>query len=152
MKSTKLSTEGHINKTLSIILTILILGTIGTIIYLATSVKSGEFFTEFYMLGPDGKAEGYPTEVTVNEEVSVILGVVNRENVTKEYFIKVKIDDTDIHEIGPFTLIDEDKWEEKVYCSPFTIGNNQKIEYILYMDQQSEPYLTLHLWLDVKSE
>ena len=36
-------------------------------------------FTEFYALGPEGKASGYPRELMVGEETVVILGVVNKE-------------------------------------------------------------------------
>ncbi len=50
-----------------------------TAFFVATSRGSSESFTEFYVLGPGGKAEGYPSEAKVGENATVILGVVNHE-------------------------------------------------------------------------
>ncbi len=39
-----------------------------------------EAYTEFYLLGPDGKAANYPTKLTIGEVGTVITGIVNHEN------------------------------------------------------------------------
>src|SRR5712692_9394248 len=44
--------------------------------------RVGEPFTEFYVLGPGGKAEGYPRRLLVGEPGRVILGVINHEGHT----------------------------------------------------------------------
>jgi len=52
-----------LDKALSVILVIAIIGAIGTLGYVIAKPKVGERFTEFYILGPNGKAEGYPTKL-----------------------------------------------------------------------------------------
>lgn len=49
-----------------------ILGAIGTLAYVIITPKAGERFTEFYILGLEGKADNYPDELTVGEEGRVI--------------------------------------------------------------------------------
>lgn len=54
--------------------------------------KEGEKFTEFYILGPDGNASGYPTNLSVEEEGEVIIGVVNHEYAQVTYQLEVRLD------------------------------------------------------------
>lgn len=49
------------------------------LVYVATTPGPGEQFTEFFILGPGGKAGSYPTDLNVSEEGTVIIGVVNHE-------------------------------------------------------------------------
>ena len=51
--------------------------------------KTGEQFTDFYILGHQGIAEDYPTYLTAGENTSLILGVANHEGQTIEYTIEV---------------------------------------------------------------
>ena len=53
----------RLDKALSIVLILAILGAIGTLAYVIASPKVGERFTEFYILGLEGKAEGYPKKL-----------------------------------------------------------------------------------------
>lgn len=149
MKSTSFLEQTAFSKALSILLIIVIVITIGAIIYLATSGKSGEPFTEFYILGIDGKADNYPSEIAVNESTFVILGIVNRENVKTDYRIEISINGLINNETIPVTLEDQDKWEKEVNFIPHQSGENQKVEFCLYKDQQNDPYLTLYLFVNV---
>jgi uncharacterized membrane protein len=54
-------------KALSISLLIAILAATGCLVYIIAMPKQGEKFTEFYMLGLDGKAEGYPREAIADQ-------------------------------------------------------------------------------------
>ncbi|WP_052294360.1 DUF1616 domain-containing protein [Methanocaldococcus infernus] len=72
----------------TILLIILILCIIGTI-YIFTHPKQMEYFTEFYILGPEGKAYDYPTELYVNETGSVIIGIVNHEGKVMNYTVEI---------------------------------------------------------------
>jgi uncharacterized membrane protein len=51
--------------------------------------KTGETFTEFYLLGPTGKAEGYPRNLTIQENATVIIGIANHENRLINYTVEV---------------------------------------------------------------
>lgn len=39
-----------------------------------------------------------------------------------------------------------------VTITPNKAGTNQKVEFLLYKGEGSEPYLTLRLWLDVQEK
>jgi uncharacterized membrane protein len=138
------------NKALSIALVVLILGSIGTLAYAIVTPKQGEKFTEFYVLGPNGQAEGYPTELSMGEIGRVILGIVNHEGADSlVYSVEVSIDGGLKQTIGPLTLDDEEKWEGEVSFIPDKMGSNQKVEFNLYRQGEDTPYKVLYLWIDV---
>ena len=152
LNSSGWSGSGRLGKALSIILISVILAAIGAIVYMIVTPHVGEKFTEFYILGTDGKDDNYPTEVVLGEEARVILGIVNREYEEVRYRVDVNIDEVANKEIGPVVLAHEEKWEQEVSFIPTEAGENQKVELVLYKQGQSESYLTLRLWLDVKEQ
>ena len=118
--------------------------------FVATSRGSSEQFTEFYVLGPGGKAEAYPTLTKVGENATVILGVVNQEGQDTTYQVGIKIDGEIMDSIDNLSLADDERWEERVAIVPSHAGDDQKVEFLLYKDGGSEPYRSLHLRLDVE--
>jgi len=81
--------ETKLDKVLTIILVITILLTAATFVYVLITPKRIEHFTEFYLLGPDGKTEGYPSVLALGEEATVIIGVNNQEYQTMNYTIEI---------------------------------------------------------------
>jgi len=146
------------DKVLSVVLVVAISGAIGTLGYVVATPKVGERFTEFYILGPEGEAANYTTELSVGEEGRVILGIVNHEQEEASYTVEVWIDgekaklrvegeDKDEISVG---LENEEKWEKEVGFVPQTAGKNQTVEFVLYKD--GKPYFEepLYLWIDVE--
>ena len=143
--------QRSLDRILSIILMAAILGAIGTLGYVIATPKVGEKFTEFYVLELEGKATDYPSEMKVGEEGRVIVGIINREHETVSYRMEVRIDGAKNNEVGPIVLGDEQKWEEIVSFTPHRAGDNQKVQFLLYKNGESEPCLKpLHLWVNVK--
>ncbi|MCL0103756.1 DUF1616 domain-containing protein [Dehalococcoidia bacterium] len=146
--------ESRLDRALSIVLILAIVGAIGTLGYVIASPRVGERFTEFYILGLEGKAEGYPTELTVGEEGRVILGITNREHEIMGYEVKIKVDGVLQRRIGPVELEHEESWREQVGFVPQEPGEDQKVQFVLYkirtLGTEDEPGPTLHLWIDVK--
>ena len=126
-----------------------IITAIGTLIYVISTPKIGERFTEFYILGEGGKAEEYPKELLVEKTGYVILGIVNHEHQPVTYTAKVLIGEEENNSLGPITLEHEEKWQEKIGFTPTQAGKNIKVQFLLYRDNQSEPYRSLHLWLEI---
>lgn len=80
------------NKTdqaLTLILIIVIIIVLASLVYVITIPKTGETFTEFYLLGPAGKAEGYPRNLTTQQNATVIIGVANHEQRQITYNIEI---------------------------------------------------------------
>jgi uncharacterized membrane protein len=143
--------EGVWGKVLAITVVVAILATLGTLGYVIATPKVGETFTEFYILGQDGKAANYPKELKVGEKGEVIVGIVNHEGKEVSYRVEVVAGSQESTEVGPVVLVDEQKWEGEVSFVPEVAGENQKVEFLLYKDGEVEPCLEpLHLWVDVK--
>ena len=138
------------DRTLSIILTLTILGALGMLGYAIASPKVGERFTEFYIEGLEGKAADYPKELVAGEEGKVIVGIINREHEMVTYRVEVAIDEIKNNEVGPVALDHDGEWEEIVGFTPGRAGDNQKVEFLLYKQGQNEVYHRLHLWVDVQ--
>ncbi len=142
--------KGVWGKALTITLVVAILGGLGALGYVLATPKAEETFTEFYILGQEGKAADYPTELKVGEEGRVIVGIINHEGREVSYRVEVVIDSNKTTEVGPVMLADEQKWEGEVGFVSETPGEHQKVEFLLYKGAEVEPCLEpLYLWVDV---
>jgi uncharacterized membrane protein len=150
MKLPQWKKQTRLDKALSAILILSILGAIGALVYVVALPRAEEPFTEFYMLGPEGMAEDYPQELVLGEQAEVTLGIINHEHQDDDYNIEVKLDGENVQGIGPISLAHEEEWQEKLTLVPAKAGEDQKVEFLLYKGEGSEPYLILWLWLDVK--
>ena len=112
-------------KTLSVILIVAILGALAALGYTVATPGSGEKFTEFYILGAEGKAENYPKEVVVGGEVGVIVGIINQEHKTMSYRLEVRIEGVKDNETELPVLEQGEKWQEVVSFIPDETGDNQ---------------------------
>lgn len=136
-------------RALTLLLILSIAGAIGALVFVIANPKAEERFTEFYILGLEGKAEYYPWDLTLGEEGRVILGVVNREHEATEYRVEIAIDGETVQEIGAIILDHEEKWEQEASFAPTRAGPDQKVEFLLYRGTDTEVYQDLHLWVDV---
>lgn len=138
------------DKLLSIVLVVSILGALGALVYVIATPKIGEKFTEFYILGLEGTADDYPSELKIGETGMVTVGIINHEQEDVSYHVEIRPDDgTLIGELEPVILHNDEKWEQEVAFTPVTAGETQKIEFLLFREGDSEPYNQLHLWVNV---
>jgi uncharacterized membrane protein len=128
-----------LNKSLSIVLVLAIIGAIGAIVYFTTTHKSGDAFTEFYLLGPGGKAENFPEKLIVGEKGKVIVGIVNHEHKQTSYWVQILIDSHKNNETGPILLNDGEKWENTMAFIPNQASDNQTVEFLLFKGKETEP-------------
>ncbi len=147
----KWSAQGPWDKLLVVLLVGAVVVTVGTVVYAVSTPRAAEKFTEFYILGPGGKAQDYPREVILGLSTNVTVGVINHEMQTVNYHIDVDIDGQNVVRIGNLTLQQEQKWEQLVSFNATKAGDNQSVQFQLFRDDnQTAPYRTLQLWLDVK--
>jgi uncharacterized membrane protein len=81
--------SSSLEKALTVGLAAGILVSVSVLAFVVVTPGPGESFTEFYLLGPEGEADNYPTALNVAEEGSVILGVANHEFARVDYTIQV---------------------------------------------------------------
>ena len=137
------------NRLLSVVLAIAILGALGMLGYVIASPSEVEKFTEFYILGLEGEAADYPEELVVGEEGKVVVGIINREHKDMSYRVELLIDGIRYNAVGPVALAHEEKWEQEMGFLLVRVGENQRVEFLLFKEGEGEPYRSLHLWIDI---
>ena len=158
-----------------VVSTLIVLAAVAVSGYLAFHFKANEKFTEFYVLGPDGKAQNYPssfamqsgkvTSVNYTNGVAaasqwgeVLLNVVNHESSTAAYSIKVCVDGQPVdlmygnttYQYYDIRLNTNDRWNGEVGFSPAHSGQNQKVDFLLFKDGQQDPETSLSLWVNAE--
>jgi uncharacterized membrane protein len=115
-----------------------------------------EFVTEFYILGKGGVAQDYPRQSMLGEQLSVTIGVKNREQEQHGYRIEVwAVDPWNaerralLTKDGPITLAPGQQREWPISWQMPWSGNNQQVEFLLFAGDRAEPYRQLRLWLNV---
>lgn len=132
---------------IAIILSVLVLG------YVVVVPKQGEKFTEFYILGPNGKADNYHTLFVLGDQQPVIVGVANHEYRNVTYDLVVTLNDnatvTQIYS-DRLTIANNQTWEKNVDVKPDRKGSKMELQFLLYSDgNMTVPYRETHLWIDV---
>jgi uncharacterized membrane protein len=140
-----------IDRALTVILVITIILSISALVYVIVTPKQGEKFTEFYILGPKGKAYDYPTTVVSGENCTVIVGIVNHEYVSVNYTMNMTFHNTTF--LSRDVQLDHNQtWERPESYRLMAPGNSQKLEFLLYKEHNfTAPYRDLHLWVNVSA-
>ena len=140
-------TSERLDKVLTIILVIAIITALAATVYVIVTPKKGEEFSEFYILGPGGKATDYPTNLSSAEKGEVIVGVVNHEYENVSYLFRAEIENRTIG-TKSFQLAHNETLE---FPFVFTAGEKgkKKLEFLLLKEGAATPYLDLHLWIDI---
>ncbi|MFO8110192.1 MAG: DUF1616 domain-containing protein [Thermoplasmata archaeon] len=79
-----------IDKLLAVGTVVLLISSVVLAAYIITTPRTGERFTDFYVLGPGGMADDYPTSLSINQSGHVILGTVNREHRDMDYHMVIR--------------------------------------------------------------
>lgn len=137
-------------KVLTYVLLGALIACIGGVVYIIVTPQEGEHFTEFYILGPGGKAADYPTELVEGENGEVIMGVVNHEWEAENYTAALKLDNQVLRTIDGIRLEHGENWIEPVTFTPEGTGENMKLQFLLYKDNLENAYRDLHLWVSVE--
>jgi uncharacterized membrane protein len=164
--------SNRFSKLFSIILIIAIFAALGMLGYVVVKPKIVAGFTEFYILGINGKAQDYPIEFTMNNgKVTTVLysdgtldstsgfgvvtlGIVNHEQQTVVYYVKMTIDGepaniyfggTATNILGPLVLRQGDKLENTIGIVPQHVGENQEIKLLLFKGTEITPENSLQL-------
>jgi len=157
----------------------LVIATVGLLIasgglayHIATTPRTGERFTEFGILGEGGMADDYPTNLTVNENGTFSVMVINREHESVNYTLAIGLgyEFEEMNSIGElnqeenynFTLTDNntyrqtdlslehgEKWNQTMNYS-VEQGGFYRLSFFLLRD--GEVYRDLHLWILIREE
>ncbi|MCK5774510.1 MAG: DUF1616 domain-containing protein [Thermoplasmata archaeon] len=153
------------DKVLTVGIVVMMLLSVGMLIYIIVVPREGEAFTEFYVLGSGGMADDYPRNFIVGEPRSIFIGVGNHEHRTMNFTIVLSIDPTaenvTVSSLNDLTLSTvnrpslgiqvKDGSTLEIPCN-FTIDQpgSYKLQLLLFRGERM--YRDLHLWVRVFSE
>jgi len=145
-----------IDRILTAALVASIIFAVSILIYAIATPRQGEQFTEFYMLGTSGMAEGYPATVRAGQGADLILGLVNHEGETRSYrgearlggdpaAVRLSTKAEGATQSGDSAIVisglaDEQTWEGTVAISPLVPGEDRKLELLLFMPKPRDGY------------
>jgi uncharacterized membrane protein len=166
------------NKALIIILGISIIAVIASLGFLIATPKPSEAFTEFYVLGDNGQAQGYPsnfimeqgsvvgveygteTIVTKSNLGEIKLTIVNHEQNNIDYTVTLSIDGqptiinyagNNVSQLEVGTLGNGATWSGEIGFAPQHIGNGQDVDILLFKVDSSTPIDSLQLQINVSA-
>ncbi|MHC1755329.1 MAG: DUF1616 domain-containing protein [Methanosarcina sp.] len=115
----------------------------------AKMTREKETFTMLYLLGPDGKAEGYPNESLINVPISVTVGIENHELQNVNYILQMKTDGEVIKELN-IPLENGGIWQEDLtYTRHKLKSDRSKLEFALFKEEPGYfPYRSVHLYIE----
>jgi uncharacterized membrane protein len=167
--------SSRLDRVLSILLLVAICAAVGATIYVIVIPKEGEHFTEFYILGPNGKAADYPSAFPTGERQQVIIGVGNHEYRTITYTVEVLAENRTFSSVTntsvlhtqallarfPVTVAHNETVETPY---PFVVDSPQynRIEFLLFNstppadpvwgeERVHASYRDLHIWISVRA-
>ena len=124
-----------------------------TLTYIIATPKEGEHYTEFYILGPGGKADNYFSKYILGQTGNVIIGIVNHEYRPVNYTMEIRLENTSLslpENQKHISLGHNETWEEPVAYTPPFEGQKMKLEFLLFNETDTTaPYRDLYLWIDV---
>lgn len=148
--------ESGADRALTVLLVISIVASLGSLAYVIGNPKEGEPFTEFYILGPDRIAENYPTNYTLGDNGTVVVGITNHEYRTAEYTMEIMLENRSLplpESQKQISLEHNTSWEEPVIFTPPVEGKNMKLEFLLFNEtEKNMPYRNVYLWINVTKE
>ena len=134
-------------KILTIILILSIILAISTAVYVIFKPNPNGS-TEFNLLSPVGNASVYPTNLTVGENGTVILGIVNNESKTVNYHLIISSNGAVINEQN-LTLTNGEKKEIPYTFTAGSVGY-KKIEFLLYkMPDNTNIYRSQYIYVNM---
>lgn len=115
----------------------------------AKITREKETFTMLYLLGPDGKAEGYPTESLIDVPLVVTVGIENHELQDVNYVLQMKVDDEVIEEKDVFLKNGETWKRDMTYTREKLKTGRSKLEFALFKEKPDYfPYRSVHLYIE----
>ncbi|MEN4006976.1 MAG: DUF1616 domain-containing protein [Methanobacteriaceae archaeon] len=120
----------NFDRKISLILIIILMAAFAATVYIIINPHPGEKFTEFYILGPEGKAGNFPTNLTAGQTGNLTVGIVNHEQSTVTYNLVIKLNDKQLKNENVTILNNEKK--EIPFSFTASAGANQELDFFLY--------------------
>jgi uncharacterized membrane protein len=138
----------NFDKTVSIILIILLFAAVAATVYIIVKPNPGEKFTEFYILGTGDKAGNYPTNLSVNQSANITVGIVNHEQSPTTYTMITTLNGRTISDTN-YTLINNETRLINYSFMPTESGNQTLVFNLYKLPTNGTVYRSVFIYLNV---
>jgi len=163
----------RVDRALYFLLLFSILIAVAATIYVITIPKEGEHFTEFYLLGENGKAADYSQDLGMETEYRLIIGIGNHEYRNVTYLVECYLMNMTFDPETNVSHLDTMRWLDTFSVDlshnttreipwKFTVSEKgyNRLEFLLFnetvpndktwfMDRINASYRDLHLWIHI---
>lgn len=134
-----------------ILAAVVVLSLVGVVYFAVTPAASNDPYTEFYVLGTEGNASDYPTNLSVGESGTVTVGISNHEGESVTYTVVLRLNQEAVASRG-VTVPAGSTWERQFSFTRRSPGQ-QELRILLYRGPSTgngnEPYRWLRLRIGV---
>lgn len=171
LRSAFFSPETRLDWLLNLLIVASLLLAFGSVGYAITTPRSGERFSELYLLNESANgtlvAGNYPEKFVRGESRPIVVGIDNREHRRINYTIVVEVQRVSV-ENGATTVLEEQElsrfhkslphgatWRTTYNVTPTLVGRELKLVFLLYRGTApfdstvDNAYLETHLWINV---
>jgi|AGTN01.2.fsa_nt_gi Predicted membrane protein len=138
---------------LTLFLAAALLACAGATAYIVLNPVQKDKFTELSILGPDGRAEGYPSAMVVGENKTIFACVENHEDAGTWYDLMVTYSNNTTKKTAyseHFYLEDNGTWQHPFVIMPDIPDPKVKIGFQVYKNgDMSSPYRECYMWMNV---
>lgn len=136
------------------------LGLLSALLFIADLTIPGQRYTEFYVLGAEGRLDSYPGTLQANQTFALTIGVNNNEGRGRSYSVRAlsEGDQASIPEqlLGdPYvlpSLATGESWQGELRLLAPAQSGEHVLTLHLYREGDKEPYRTLYLNVSVADE
>ena len=144
----------QVDKALTIILALALIVSFMALAYVIISSPNKESFTEFYILDQNHTIENLPTNLAMNQNGTIIIGIECNEYETTSYSILIHLTNATgerqnrtLYEYG--IILDHEGLNETQYSFQISATGEYRMNIELFKDQEQLAYLENHLWITV---
>ena len=153
MRELRPRVDGRLQRGLVILLAFSIFFSASALVYSVIAPGPREVYTEFYLLGPRGRMQDYPTNFTLGQNKSVNVAIANHEKRDVNYSFVVQLTGngsaTTLY-TGQQSVADGQTSFKEISLKPDRTGTNMRIDFLLYLDSTTAtPYRQTYLLTNV---
>jgi len=141
------------DKILGVFIVISLIIASAALIYIAATPRTGERYTEFYILDENGTTKNYPKNLIVGENGTVIVGVICHEYARTNYTVVVRLvnntDETQNKTLWQYNLeLNHEQKNETNHIFHIDESGTYRLEFLLFKENTVTPE-KVHLLLNV---
>jgi uncharacterized membrane protein len=150
--SERILPESRVKRAVTLCLLVVLAVAVAGVVYVSvTPTQTADPYTEFYVIGTEGNASGYPSNLTVGETGEFVVGITNHEHEAMDYVVVANLGERRVDNRS-VRVANEQTWEDTFSVTAREPGE-YRLRILLYKDGtvEGEPDDFLRLWVTVSN-